>query len=204
MSQIQGALIHLFKKHRIVIWYDTKCELRDEFDQLILPGVQTIELGNNEFGVKHRILREQPDQKFLIYHAGPKPEDLDNWLLDVQLAYGEFRADLAALWLSELELGVDFLALVQAHSEFFKYNRRRELLKSLLGKGETETSLRLKMLAVCTAAEPRLDEILEALLAELAAGKRDQIDRIESCGLDAFLWERLKRAYGYEFESARR
>ena len=139
MSQIQGALIHLFKKHRIVIWYDTKCELHDEFDQLILPAVQTIELANNEFGVKHRILREQPDQKFLIYHAGPKPDDLDNWLLDVQLAYGEFRADLAALWLSELELSIDFLPTLQAHPDFFGFNRRRELLKSLLTKDETET-----------------------------------------------------------------
>ena len=57
MSQIQGALIHLFSKHHIVFWYNVKCELRGEFDSLILLGVELVELNNNEFGVKHRILR---------------------------------------------------------------------------------------------------------------------------------------------------
>jgi hypothetical protein len=38
-------------------------------------------------------LREEPDQKFLLYHEGPFPEDPDNWLLDVQLAFGAFRSD---------------------------------------------------------------------------------------------------------------
>lgn len=37
MSQIQGALIHLFKKHRIIFWHDTKHELRGEFEAAILP-----------------------------------------------------------------------------------------------------------------------------------------------------------------------
>ena len=54
------------------------------------------------------------------------------------------------------------------------------------------------MLSVCAGAEPRLDEILEALLAELADGKDEHIRLIESCGLDTFLWERLKRSFGYQ------
>ena len=45
------------------------------------------ELNNNEYGVKYKILREQPEQKFLLYREGPQPADLENWLLDVQLAH---------------------------------------------------------------------------------------------------------------------
>ena len=33
----------------------------------------------------------------MLYFAGPAPADLDNWFLDVQLAYGEFRADQIAI-----------------------------------------------------------------------------------------------------------
>ncbi len=53
------------------------------------------------------------------------------------------------------------------------------------------------MLAVCAGAEPRLDEILEALLDELAAGKDDKIALVQRCGLDGLLWEQVERAYGY-------
>jgi len=116
MTQIQSALQILFKKHRIVFWYDAKRELRAEFESLLLPGIETIELNHNEFAVKQRILRQQPQGKFLLYHAGPAPADLDNWLLDVQLAQGEFRADQAGLWLSELGLRMEFLEVVQAHA----------------------------------------------------------------------------------------
>ena len=107
-ERITQALSRLFDRHRIVFWNDVKKELRDAFDGLQLEGVEKIELANNEFGVKYRILREHPEQKFLLYREGAQPEKLDNWLLDVERAYGDFRADQVGLWLSELELGHEF------------------------------------------------------------------------------------------------
>ena len=95
----------------------------------MLPGVETIELQNNEFGVKHLILREKPAQKFLLYHAGPQPADLDNWLLDVQLAQATFSADQVSLWMSDLGLSPSLWDLVQEHIEFFKNDKRRTALK---------------------------------------------------------------------------
>ena len=175
MSQLAQALTRLFERHRIVFWYDEKRELRAEYDALALPGVEKIELGNNQFGVKHRVLRQEPEQRFLLYHAGPPPADLDNWLLDVELAHGRFRADQTALWLTELGLGPEFTDVVAPHAEFFQAARRRESLKALLDAGDTAQGIRLKMLAVCAApggdgsplgAEPRLDSILGALRAE--------------------------------------
>jgi len=202
MTQIQSALTNLFKKHRIVFWYDTKRELRGEFEALILPGIEVIELANNEFSVKHRILRQFPEQKFLLYRAGPPPPDLENWLLDVQLAVGELRADQSALWLSELSLGLEFMEVIQAQVEFFSAEKRRMALKALLSPDDTAGVLRLKMLAICSDAEPRLDEILEALLAELAEKRDEKIALIQQCSLDDFLWERLGRIYRYQSNTA--
>ena len=201
MDKIKQALTNTFKKHRIVFWYDTKKELRYEFEALELPEIEKIELKNNEFGVTYHILREKPEQKYLLYHEGPQPPDLDNWLLDVLLANGEFRTDQSGIWLSELELGIEFVKIVQNHADFFNAAKRREKLKDLIKPDDTPGMIRLKMLAVCAGAEPRVDEILENLLAEIAEGGEEKFNLIQRCNLDTFLWDQLKRNYGYDSEA---
>jgi len=197
-NRIAQALTKLFERHRIIFWYDAKRELRADFEALELIGIEKVEVLNNEFGVKHLILREQPEQKFLLYREGPQPADLDNWLLDVQLAHGEFRTDQAAIWLSELELGLDFLEIVQLHPEFFQATKRKDSLKRLLKPDDTHGMIRLKMLAVCAGSEPRLDSVVENLLGELSLGRDDKIKQVGRCNLGTFLWGQMKRVYGYD------
>jgi len=196
--RIAQALTKLFDRHRIIIWYDAKQELRDDFEALSLPGIEKAEIANNEFGLKYRVLRQEPERKFLLYHEGPQPDDLNNWLLDVQLAHGTFRTDQVALWLSELELGLEFTDLAQAHIEFFGAAKRKDALKKLLQPDDTGGMIRLKMLAVCAGGEPRLDAVVENLLQELADDRDDKITLIGRCGLDDFLWEQMTRCYGYQ------
>jgi len=199
-NRITQALTKLFEKHRIVFWYDVKSELRDDYEGLNLPGIEKLELTNNEFGVKYRVLREQPEQKFLLYREGPEPEGIDNWLLDIQLGQAEFRTDQIALWLGELELGMEFSDLVQQHEEFFKAVKRKDDLKSLLKPDDTHNVIRMKMLAVCAgcSSDPRIDASLEHLLSELAADSDEKIKLIRRCNLDGFLWQRMDRYYGYK------
>ena len=196
-SRIAQALTRLFDRHRIVFWYDAKKELRDDFESLQFPDIVKLELHNNEFVVKYKILREQPEQKFLLYREGPQPADLDNWLLDVQLAHGEFRTDQVAIWLSELDLGLEFADVVQSHVEFFQATKRKDTLKKLLKKDDTAGQILLKMLAVCSGSEPRMDAVIESLLQELANGEDEKIRLIGRCSLDTYLWEQMARTYGY-------
>jgi len=206
MNRIELALTKLFDRHRIVFWYDTKQELRDDFEALSLPGVEKLELTNNEYGIKYKMLREQPAQKFLLYREGPQPSDLENWLLDVQLAHSEFRTDQVAIWLSELELGLEFTDVVQAHAEFFQAIKRKDALKKLLKADDTTGQILLKMSAVCTGNEPRMDAIVEQLLDELSVvsgqwsveNPGEKFKLIQRCKLDAWFWEQMKRNYGYE------
>jgi uncharacterized protein (TIGR02687 family) len=76
-------------------------------------------------------------------------------------------------------------------------------LKAKLAKDDTLAAVRMKMLAVCVNAntEARLDAILEMLLDELAAGEDGRIRLIKRAGLDAFLWDRMERRFGYDSES---
>ena len=197
-DRIAQALTKLFNRHRIVFWYDTKQELRDDFEALSLPGIEKLELTNNEFGIKYRILREQPEQKFLLYRDGPQPDELDNWLLDVQLAHGEFRTDQVAIWLSELELGLEFADVVQNHAEFFQAVKRKDALKKMLRGDDTPSQIRLKILAICATSDPRIDAVMENLLQELAEGRDEKVKLISRCALDGFLWEQMDRFYGYQ------
>jgi hypothetical protein len=57
MNEIEQALSRIFNRHRIVLWYDDKRELRQEFDAIALPDVEKIVVDNNEFGVKVQIGR---------------------------------------------------------------------------------------------------------------------------------------------------
>jgi len=203
MDKITTAINHLFDRHDIVFWYDTKRELRLKYESLSIPGIEKIELDNNEFQVKYRILRAETDQKILLYHEGPQPGDMENWLLDVQLAQGTFSADQVALWSTELGLRPEFFPLVGEHANFFKAASRLEALKSRLAKDDNHNAIRTKMLAVCTNSntEARLEGILEALLSELAAERVEKISLIKRCGLDTFLWERASVHFGYQSET---
>ncbi len=203
MSKISSVLNKLFQRHRIVFWYDSKNELRQEYEAPTILGVEKIELDNNEYGVKYHILREEPKGKFLLYHEGPQPDDMDNWLLDVQLAHVTFSADQVSLWITELGLRQEFFPLVQDHAEFFKAASRRERLKALLTPEDSHNAVRTKMLAVCVNSdtEVRIESILEILLSELANDRDDKNSLIKRCGLDTFLWQRMEVHFDYSSET---
>ncbi|ESX24127.1 BREX-1 system phosphatase PglZ type A [Mesorhizobium sp. LSJC264A00] len=197
-DRIRQALQSYFEKHRILFWYDQKREWREIFEALNVEGVEKIELANNEFGVKYRVLRQNPKGQFLLYREGAEPALIQNWLLDVQLANGVFRTDQVAVWLAELGLGLPFENLVRAHEEFFKAGKRLEQLKQFLEPDDNESALRLKMLCVCTGADGGFDTVVESLLGELADGKDERLRLTKRSGLDAFLWQQMQRYFGYK------
>ncbi len=197
-DNITLALQRLFDKHRIIFWTDANHELREQYLALELPDIEKIELQNNEYAVKYRILREQPQTKFLLYREGPDPALLDNWLLDVQKASGIFRTDQVGIWLSELGLShVEFKDLVEQHFEFFKSGKRFESLKQIIQSDDTHATLRLKLMAICTGSDPLFDNILENLLQELASKRDEKINLLAKCQLLPEFWTRLEREFGY-------
>ena len=105
-EQIKRTLLNKFENSRIVFWYDKDKQFTEDFANLELDGVKKLTIGENEFALKYRILREEPNQKFLLYKPAEKPEDAQNWLLDVLLANAEFHAEQWALILAELGLMV--------------------------------------------------------------------------------------------------
>lgn len=200
LERISKGLQAQFDKHRIVFWYDPTREFREAFEGVELEGVEKIKVANTEFAVKYHVLREAPKQNFLIYREGPRPADIDNWLFDVELAHGVFKADQVAIWLTDLGLPVSFEDLVREHQEFFRASRRMEKLKEVVQGDDTKPALRLRMLAICAGADGGFDTVVEGLLAELANGKDDSVRLIGRVGLEGFLWDQMARIFGYRAE----
>ena len=200
-GRIEAGLRRLFDGHRIVFWYDTAQDMRSEYEAMALDGVEKVEIANNEFGLKYRLLRQEPKQKFLLFKEGPEPENADNWLLDLQLATAVFKADQAAIWLAELGLPSQFEEVVRDHMEFYRSKGRIEHLKRLLSPSDTKTDVMRRMLTVCVGAEGALDTVIEALLGELALGRDDALRLMDRSGLTDFFWSQIKNAYGYASEA---
>jgi uncharacterized protein (TIGR02687 family) len=190
-------------KHRIVFWYDGNNEFNEEYGELNLSGVTKIEIDNNQFSVKHRILVEENEIKFLLYFKNDKPEDLDNWLLDVELANAVFSTNPSALTAAEFGRGDEFLGFVDTHKFFFKAQSRKEKLKSLLELNDTLDEIQRKMLVVCggKVGNPTLSKVVMELFKENASDKKDTIQLIENCNLAEYLWESMKKDFAYKSQT---
>jgi uncharacterized protein (TIGR02687 family) len=200
-DKIIKALTDLFQQYRIVIWYDDKAEMQFLYHTIELDGIQKLEIRNNEFAIKYKVLIEQPCENFLIYQASSKPADKENWLLDLNLAYHEFFTESSSLYLQDLELPHEFKALIQAHEEFFASKVRLENLKKILEPGESENRIRLKMLSLLCNCEVDWDKVLYSLFTELSKNKGDKYKAIVQFKLSDFLWLAMEKRYGYKSES---
>ncbi len=201
MNRIETSLHKIFQEHRVIFWYDDQEKMREQYDQASLAGVKKVEVNNNEFAVKHMILRGRPKTKFLLYFPFGEKPPLENWLLDLQLAYKEFHTDQEAMFLQEMGLDYYFKELVGAHIEFFQSKERRNKLKELIAEGDREKDLQFKMMGVVFNTNyPNL----EAYIQSFAAAFIDSEDRIEReldrFGLGELFWRAVSRKFDYYSE----
>lgn len=198
-SRIQSALEKAFARKRIVFWYDESAEWWPEYEGVTIPDVEKITVQKNEFGIKHRIAREAPRQKMLLYFRGqPQPPDTQNWLLDQLLLYGPpFSPDRASLALIDAGLPPEFKALTAQHLEFFRSIERVGKLKEWLVAGDGETEIQLKMIGVVCRTEPVIGSILLALMSDLAREKGERWALLEKYGLSAAWWKQMANTFSY-------
>lgn len=206
MSEVATVRSHLerrFSDYRIVFWHDPEGQYSADLDGLDLPDVTTLRVANDEYGIKNRLLHDQPADKFLVYRSGRVPSGIGNWLLDLELAYGVFTADRSSLVSQDLGLtaaGID--EVVQAHDKFFNATKRVQALKALLAQQDDAIRLRAKMCAVVLGQkEHSLQELSRTLLVEAAKGQSAKYDTLADYGLDEFYWRGVASIYGYESAS---
>jgi uncharacterized protein (TIGR02687 family) len=204
MNKIQHSLKKIFEDQRIVLWYagEEEQEMNVYFDELELDNITKIKVENDEFAVKYRVLKKEPNKKFLLFIPHAQPSDRGNWLLDLCLANHIFSTDESAIYLQELGLDIEFKPLITEHLAFFKNKDRRAALKRIINRHEDfAKELRYKMLAVVTKSDPTLEALLMSFISEAAEGKNNQIEQAGKYNLLHFFWKELARRFNYDPEA---
>ena len=202
MSKIEEALINRFKDHRVIFWYDEKEELTEQFSELDINGIEKIHVQGNEFEVKHIINKQQPKGKILLYFNGEKPNNEENWLLDIELAHHVFRTDQEAMFLQEIGLGYHLKELITEHIEFYKAKDRRLKLKELLGESDEDEDIRGKMLAVLFNTDyVNLSTFIHAHSADFIDGNERFDKDLERYKLTSYYWGKIKHQFNYYSET---
>lgn len=201
MSSVTNSLNDIFKKHRLVFWYDPEGEMREEYETYTADSVTKLEVQNDEFGLKHRMMCEEADQGFLLYMPYARPLHAKNWFLDLELGNHVFHADGISLVLQELGWQEEHRDFVETHREFFNSKDRKGRLLEKLHADDRERDWLLKMLSVICREEPTIEACLLALLTELVEEKDEKLQAITKYGLAEFFWDTIARQYDYRSDS---
>ena len=201
MDKITESLHKIFQSHRVVFWYDEGEKMREQYEAVALDGVEKVVVCNNEFAIKHRILRGILESKFLLYLPYAEKPLNENWLLDLQLAHKEFHTDQEALFLQELGLDYYFKELVQGHIEFFQSKERRTKLKSYIAEGDNGQELLFKMLAVVFCSDFfSLEAYIQAYAAAFIKGDSRIEKELERFRLAELFWQVVGKKFHYSAE----
>lgn len=199
MSKIKEGLVNLFEKHRIIVWYDEENNFNQEFESLELDGVEKLIVKNNEFALKYDMLIKQPSAKFLLYLPYARPNDHENWLLDIEMSHYIFHTDREALILQELDMPIQYRGWIKQHVDFFKSKERVHRFNQLKQKEDVEQALTNKLIqVVLNAPTDSLDDCLKSYSQQFDLGKSEQIDTdLEKFGLNKEFWESVEAIYNY-------
>lgn len=203
---LKRNLKNLFQKNRVVFWYDSKIEFEGDYKEFCLNGVSKLELtGENDFKVKYEILKEHPEDKYLLYAKFDEPSPEDNWLLDIQMANEIFRTDACAIYLAEFNLPSSCFEMVKKHERFFKTDKRRNDLRKIHGYSSTPIALEHAMIAVCAGLDTyRIYDLAARLIAEeFCQDKKRIYEALDICNLLSGVWSEFANAYDYSGASVR-
>ena len=198
-KKIQEALEIKFQSYDVIFWYDEQSELQEDFEALAFTNIEKVHVLGNEFEVKYKITQKSKTDKFLLYFNTKRPNNNENWLLDLELEYHRFHTDQEAIILEELRVDFSFKDLVKEHLLFFKSKERIESLKALIGVGDSQKDIAYKMLAVVFNTEHvYLNTFIHAHGTAFSNGN-DKIDRdLERYNLVKFYWKEIYGKFRYK------
>jgi len=206
-EKINALLKKHFENNRVVFWYDPNGEMQDVFEAFSDESVRKIQLDNDELAVKYRILRLEPEQKFLVYAPRPRPEPENNWLLDLEQGNYVFSTDPPAIIAQELGISIALKPVIQERMSFFRSRQERlEPLASLAVPTWNETDLLDAMLSIACARTKKERTMLlplDTMIVSLCAGS-DSTERwrkIVEWKLDTHFFRRVEAGYLIHLEA---
>jgi uncharacterized protein (TIGR02687 family) len=202
-KRIHDSLNFCFHRHRLVFWYDPSGEWNKSFESFEQESVEKLVVGENEFAPKVRILGDGVGNgRFLLYFNSARPQDADNWLLDLLLQGHEFRADRLSQAMLEGGLPFEYRALAEEHATFLQDSKRLQALKEIVSVDDDAADIRLKMMAVLAKTPVELEALLLDLLNRAGDEMFDPVaESFGDYGLVEPFWREVGRLFGYQSTS---
>lgn len=202
MSALNDNLKNAFTQNRVVFWYDKAGESKEQYEESELPEVKKVMVNHNAFALKYRILKEEPKQKFLLYFPYERPEDDENWLLDIELSNFVFDTEQSALYLQGMGLDYIYKNLVQEHLAFFGAKVRREQFVELFNSSDSTKATKYKMLSLVFGTDSfDLQTMVQAYANSYFSNLKKLNKDLERYNLRDFLWKEIAERYKYEADN---
>ena len=205
-SQVTKGLQKLYQEEgaRIVFWHDPQREFEETLPDLALEDVQLLRLDEiPALEAKVRLEQEDTAGRYLLYAPFEQPAQEQDWLLDIRLYSGSFRADRASILLGELGLNQQAMRQHLAErAKFFASQERLKKLKKLASPGDSELDIDRKILAVLAKADqPEFFNILISIFHGIPKGNPDALpdcwEDIQKYGVEEAFWQLVDGSFGY-------
>jgi uncharacterized protein (TIGR02687 family) len=186
----------------LVFWRDPKGEFSDAVQELALPdGMELLEVDGAAFSTKVRILEEAPETSFLVYLQHERPEDKENWLLDLEVEAEVFTADRATMLVRRFGFtDRGLVSFVRETLPFFANKKRVQALDTVgIEKTSTPDDLALGMCCVVAGVSPvDTARLLRTVLAEgIDESENEVFQEIgKYIGAQRF-WDIVREGVGY-------
>lgn len=184
---------------KIVFWYDAPANFKEDIVSDDFDFCRLLVCENNEFFIKRTIERDDIASNFLVYIPSEKPNDKNNWLLDILLYSEEYYADTVALTMRHLGLSnPDLRKVIEKHTKFFDSVQRIKKLESYIEISDqmSDRNFLLAMMCVLVKASVRT---VEAIVTELIFDSTEQTKykEIVKYGFEDILWNLIGEEYSY-------
>lgn len=200
------------KKRHIIFWYDPDKAFKDIISELEIDNVKIIVLekttnrkgeliSTNIFDTKYTLEYRDLESNYLIYSEYPRPEDRENYLIDIERYSEFFVADKSAMIMEEFNFyRRDFRLnqVIREHLDFFGSKERKEKLSKLIDNPETirENDLKLAILAVTVNSKVvDIQEIIKSIILD-----RSKLDAVEKWIGKEFLFQEIKSRFDLKVE----
>ena len=211
-ENIQRKLEAASAEARVVFWEDARGEFAEDAAGLEVAGAEVLVASGHALALKRRVLRGEPEGRFVIYRAGGAPALDEDFLLDIKTFAKPFSASQSSSWADDLGLPPDLAGSLAAHADFFKSKERRNALAAFVkhadwfNDGADVDGVEFAMTAVCCGSSDmhRNDayrSIAMKLLEQWAKDDDSAMRLVERCSLCDSVWNVLCRAFGYASEN---
>lgn len=202
LKQIEDKLNKEFDKEErvIIFWYDEKQEYVEDIKDLKLKNAKIHYLTpTNTFATKVLLERKDKESNYLIYAPFEKPEDRENYLIDIVLYSKEFSVDKATHMAEDLGIDRRYKKVLEKHMKFLNAKERYERVKKLrVDNYNNEEDIEVALLSAAVKLKvANFEEVARLVLSEGLSNENKHMKEFAKYELDEAFWKHCSIHFGY-------